>query len=386
MKQAQLYPSKAAQSPLTSQEENGSMQLVPTEAMILPMAASYSRSLKSLTFSADIRTINLDLSNIQQYDSYVVIFISSLRKIADTKSLTLELIGMNSSMERYVRVLEAPLLKPKLRPELPSFLSAYIANVGMITMTMLRDFYFFVEFLGIIVSNIVRLLWSPRSIRWKDFPFYFLRAGVNAVPIVVLVGFLMGLIIGYQGAMQLHQFGADIFLADLVGISITRELAPLMTAILVAGRSGSAFAAEIGTMKVSEELDAMSSMGINVYRFLITPRILAVMLAIPFLVLFSDCAGILGGMITGMTTLGITMTGYLNETQQALSFAHVFSGIFKSVFLGFIIAVVGCLRGMQVSGGAESVGRYTTAAVVTGILLTIIVDAIFTLLYQALGV
>lgn len=362
------------------------MWIVPTEPMILPMAASYSHTLKSLTFPAENRDVILDLSGIQQYDSYLVIFITSLRKLTHTLSITLEIRGMNPSMERYVRVLEAPLLKPKQRPELPSFLSAYVANVGTITMTMLRDAYFFVEFLGEIVTTILRIFWSPRSIRWKDFPFYFLRAGVNAVPIVVLVGFLMGLIIGYQGAMQLHQFGADIFLADLVGISITRELAPLMTAILVAGRSGSAFAAEIGTMKVSEELDAMSSMGINVYRFLITPRILAVMLAIPFLVLFSDCAGILGGMITGMTTLGITMTGYLHETQQALSFAHIFSGIFKSIFLGFIIAVVGCLRGMQVSGGAESVGRYTTAAVVTGILLTIIVDAIFTLLYQALGV
>lgn len=386
MKHAQAYPPTAAESPLHIREEGGSVWLVPSSPMILPMAASYSRTLKSISFPAGTGSIILDLSGIQQYDSYLVIFITSLRKLTHTLSLTLEIRGMNSSMERYVRVLEAPLLKPKQRPELPSFLSAYIANVGTITMTMLRDAYFFVEFLGIIVSNIVRLLWSPRSIRWKDFPFYFLRAGVNAVPIVVLVGFLMGLIIGYQGAMQLHQFGADIFLADLVGISITRELAPLMTAILVAGRSGSAFAAEIGTMKVSEELDAMSSMGINVYRFLITPRILAVMLAIPFLVLFSDCAGILGGMITGMTTLGITMTGYLHETQQALSFAHIFSGIFKSIFLGFIIAVVGCLRGMQVSGGAESVGRYTTAAVVTGILLTIIVDAIFTLLYQALGV
>jgi phospholipid/cholesterol/gamma-HCH transport system permease protein len=354
--------------------------------VILGLAGEYSEACRALHIPTECTTIILDLTAITHYDSYLVILISQFRSRLKNTSATLELRGMTSQMEHFVHLLETPLLRKKSRPELPSFIGSYIANVGNITLTLIADFRFFVEFLGEVFSNIIRLLWNPRSIRWNDFPFYFLRAGVNALPIVVLVGFLIGLIIGYQGAMQLHQFGADIFLADLVGISVTRELAPLMTAIIVAGRSGSAFAAEIGTMKVSEELDALSSMGLNVYTFLITPRILAVCLAIPFLVVFSDIAGIIGGLITGMTTLDLTMTGYLNQMQQALTFNHIFSGLFKSFFLGFIIAAVGCLRGLQVQGGAESVGRFTTAAVVTGILLTIIIDAIFTLLYQTIGI
>lgn len=373
-------------SVLSSRYEGNSFTITPQNPVVLTSASEFSTTLSKLEIPVDCTKITIDLSQIEQYDSYLVVLISQLREKTKNSSVAFELVGMTPQMEKYVHLLETPLLKTKNRPELPSFLSSYIANVGSISLSLIADFRFFLEFIGEVFSNIFRLIWSPRSIRWKDFPFYFLRAGVNALPIVVLVGFLIGLIIGYQGAMQLHQFGADIFLADLVGISVTRELAPLMTAIIVAGRSGSAFAAEIGTMKVSEELDALSSMGLNVYSFLITPRILAVCLAIPFLVVFSDIAGILGGLITGMTTLDLTMTGYFNEMQIALTFNHIFSGIFKSFFLGFIIAAVGCLRGLQVHGGAESVGKYTTAAVVTGILLTIVVDAIFTLLYQTMGI
>ncbi len=371
---------------ITFQNNGNSVIITLQNPVVLGYSGEFAAALTSVAIPTECSNVTIDLSSVEQYDSYLVLLISQIRLQLKSTHATLELQGMTPQMEKFIQLLETPLLKTKSRPELPSFLSGYIANVGSISMALIADFRFFVEFLGEVFTNIIRLVWSPRSIRWKDFPFYFLRAGVNAVPIVVLVGFLIGLIIGYQGAMQLHQFGADIFLADLVGISITRELAPLMTAIIVAGRSGSAFAAEIGTMKVSEELDALSSMGLNVYSFLITPRILAVCFAIPFLVVFSDIAGIIGGLITGMTVLDLTMTGYFNEMQIALTYNHIFSGIFKSFFLGFIIAAVGCLRGLQVHGGAESVGRYTTAAVVTGILLTIIVDAIFTLLYQTVGI
>ncbi|MBS1537294.1 MAG: MlaE family lipid ABC transporter permease subunit [Bacteroidetes bacterium] len=386
MKRSKKHTKDSASSQFTFQTEGDIVIITPQNPVVLGSALEFTNAFSALELPKNCTSIILDLSAVEQYDSYLVILISRLRKHATQFSASLEIRGLNPQMKQFVTLLENPLLRTKNRAELPSFLKSYIANVGNVTVDLINDFRFFLEFLGEVFSNIFRLIWNPRSIRWNDFPFYFLRAGVNALPIVVVVGFLMGLIIGYQGAVQLHQFGADIFLADLVGISVTRELAPLMTAIIVAGRSGSAFAAEIGTMKVSEELDALSSMGINIYSFLITPRILAVCLAIPFLVVFSDIAGIIGGLITGMTTLDLTMTGYFTQMQQALTYSHIFSGLFKSFFLGFIIAAVGCLRGLQVHGGAESVGRFTTAAVVTGILLTIIVDAIFTLLYQTLGI
>jgi phospholipid/cholesterol/gamma-HCH transport system permease protein len=186
--------------------------------------------------------------------------------------------------------------------------------------------------------------------------------------------------------VQLHQFGADIYVADLIGISITRELAPLMTAILVAGRSGSAFAAELGTMKVSDEVDALESMGFDTMRFLVVPRVLAVMLAMPFLTILADVAGVGGGLLTAITTLNITISGYINELQKALSMADIFSGIIKSLVFGFLVATVGCFRGMQVRGGAESVGRYTTSSVVMGVFLIIVSDAIFTFLFQSIGI
>jgi len=209
---------------------------------------------------------------------------------------------------------------------------------------------------------------------------------VSAVPIVSLIALLIGVILGYQGAVQLHRFGADIYLADLIAISVTRELGPLMTAIIVAGRTGSAFAAEIGTMKINEELDALQVMGIDFVRFLLLPRILAVVLTLPLLSVIADVAGIIGGLLTALTTLDFTISGYLLQTQQALNYAHVFTGIFKSVFFGFVIGIIGCFQGLRVSAGSTSVGRAATIAVVTSILLIIVLDAVFAVLFQVLGI
>jgi phospholipid/cholesterol/gamma-HCH transport system permease protein len=244
----------------------------------------------------------------------------------------------------------------------------------------------FIEFLGEIILSILNLLIKPKQMRWKDFPFNFTRAGVSAVPITFLILFLIGIITGYQGALQLEQFGADIYIADLIGISIVRELAPLMTAILVAGRSGSAFAAEIGTMKVSEEIDAMMSMGFDPIKFLVLPRVLAVTLAMPLLVILTDLAGIAGGLLAAVGTLDITVAGYVNELQRALSYGDLFTGLGKSMIFGFLVATVGCFRGLQVRGGAESVGRYTTIAVVSGVLSIIVADAVFTFIFQSIGI
>ena len=268
----------------------------------------------------------------------------------------------------------------------PGFWETYFSHIGQLTIVGLQDMKLFIEFLGDIIAKFLALFIHPGKMRWKDFPFHLTKSGVNAVPIVTLIVFLIGMISGYQGAMQLRQVGADIYIADLIGLSITRELAPLMTAILIAGRSGSAFAAELGTMKVSDEIDALNSMGFDHIQFLVLPRIIAVMFAMPFLVLLANFAGIFGGLIAALSTLEITMTGYLNEMQKALSYGDIFSGLIKSVVFGFLVSAIGCFRGLQVRGGAESVGKYTTAAVVTGVLTIIIADAVFTFIFQALGI
>ncbi len=332
----------------------------------------------------------VDFSRIDDYDSYCVVWLAAVKRLCARYELPLHIEGMSASMEQFVALLEKPLLAERAALQQPSGLREYVTQIGISTLAVLADARFFLEFLGEFVMNAVLPLWKPHKIksvmRWEELPAQFMRSGVSAVPIVALIGLLMGVIVGYQGAIQLQQFGAEVYLADMVAVAMTRELAPLMTAIIVAGRSGAAFAAEIGTMQVSEEVDALTAMGFNIMRFLVMPRVLAVALAMPLLVLFSDIAGIIGGLFIGITVCKLSLSGYLNETRQALTYAHLFSGLGKSLVLGQLIALVGCMRGLQVRGGAESVGQYTTSSVVTGIFLIILADAVFTLLFQALGI
>jgi len=191
------------------------------------------------------------------------------------------------------------------------------------------------------------------------------------------------LITAFQAAVQLTQFGADIYIANLVGLSIVRELGPLMTAIIAAGRSGAAFAAEIGTMKVSEEVDALTTMGFDRTRFLVTPKVLSLLCMLPCLTLIADLVGILGGLTVATAGLGLPVQVYVRQTRLALGIWDVFSGLIKSVAFAILIAGVGCLRGFQAHAGAESVGRVTTSAIVAGIFLIIVADAIFTVIFHS---
>ena len=203
------------------------------------------------------------------------------------------------------------------------------------------------------------------------------------MPIVVLINFLVGFVMAFQGAVQLKQFGANIFVADLVGLSVTRELGPLMTAIIVCGRSGAAFAAELGSMKVSEEIDALRTMGFGPMRYLVLPRALALMLVLPVLTLLADLVGMLGGLVVGLVSLDLSVAGYLTETEKALHVWDVFSGVIKSVVFALAIVLIACQQGLATTGGAEGVGRRTTASVVTTLFALILLDAGFTIFFHA---
>jgi phospholipid/cholesterol/gamma-HCH transport system permease protein len=211
------------------------------------------------------------------------------------------------------------------------------------------------------------------------------KTGVDALPIIILISFLVGLIMAFTAAVQLEQFGANIYVASLVSLMMTRELGPIMTAIIVAGRSGSAFAAEIGTMKVSEEVDALFTMGFDTVRFLAVPKIVATVLVVPLLTLFSDLFAILGGLVVGVFMLDLTVNSYVAQTVKTLSLFDVFFGLSKSAVFAFLIAWIGCFRGFQVKGGAASVGESTTSAVVSGIFLIILSDAIFSVILRYWG-
>ena len=224
----------------------------------------------------------------------------------------------------------------------------------------------------------------PGRIRWRPILFNIRSAGFDALPIVGLLSFLLGVVVAYQGADQLRQYGANIFVADLVGLSMLREFAPLITAIIIAGRSGSAYAAQIGTMAVTEEIDAMRTLGIAPLDLLVLPKILALLIALPLLTVFADVLGVFGGMIMADAQLGVGYADFLERFVKAVSITAFLIGIGKAPVFAAIIVVVGCFQGFRTKGGADSVGRQTTRSVVQSIFLVIVADALFSVVFSAL--
>ena len=261
-----------------------------------------------------------------------------------------------------------------------------LAQLGRAVLGSRATIVVLLEFLGQAWEALGRAVRKPRTINWADVPSLVERHGSDGVPIVLLINFLLGLITAYQAAIQLVKFGADVFIADMVSLSVTRELGPLMAAIVVAGRSGAAMAAELGTMKVSEEIDALRTLGLCPQRFLVFPRIIALVIVMPLLTLLADVIAIFGGLLVAMLQLGIPFQGYVNSVHNALGLGDVFGGLLKAVFFGFLIALIGCERGLATRGGAEGVGRSTTTAVVAILFHLIAADAIFTVLFQQLGI
>ncbi len=235
-------------------------------------------------------------------------------------------------------------------------------------------------FLGESTMAVLRALRRPRSIRWRALLRVLELDGVKALPITGLLTFLVGVVIAYQGAEQLRKFGTNIFIVDLVGISLLREIAPLIVAILIAGRSGSAYAAEIGTMKVTEELDAVRTLGISPMNLLVLPRTFALVIALPLLTVYADLLGVFGGMLIASSQLNVSFTEFVARFEEAVALRHFLIGIGKAPFFAMIIAMVGCYQGFQIRGGVDDVGRHTTISVVQSIFLVIIFDAICSIL------
>ncbi len=235
-------------------------------------------------------------------------------------------------------------------------------------------------FLGESAITLSRSLMRPGSIRWRAVLRVLELDGVHALPITGLLTFLVGVVIAYQGAEQLRKFGTNIFIVDLVGISLLREIAPLIVAILIAGRSGSAYAAEIGTMKVTEELDAVRTLGISPMGLLVLPRALALVIALPLLTAYADVLGVFGGMLIASGQLNVSFTEFVARFEEAVSVRHFLIGLAKAPFFAAIIALVGCYQGFQIRGGVDDVGRHTTISVVQSIFLVIVFDAICSIL------
>jgi phospholipid/cholesterol/gamma-HCH transport system permease protein len=294
-----------------------------------------------------------------------------------------EVRNLKPRFEALLRQFDPARLTSDLDPEPPR--RPAIEEIGAIAAQLGRDVRDQVAFVGEAAAALVDAVRRPQTVRWRDVWRICERVGVDALPIVALISFLIGVILAFQSAIPMKRFGAEIFVADLIGLAMLRELGPLMTAILLAGRSGAAFAAEIGTMNVNQEVDALVTMGLNPVRFLVVPRIIAALLMTPLLTLFADLVSLLGGALT-MQSFGIPFVTFRHEVESIVDFPDFMAGFVKSFVFAIVIAGIGCLRGLQTTSGASSVGDAATRAVVSGIILLVVVDGVFAVLYFVLDI
>jgi len=271
-------------------------------------------------------------------------------------------------------------------PQEPPHPPGVLERIGRTNWSRLEQAFYLLAFIGEVCVAVLRSFLQPRRVRWRALAAIVESSGVYALPIVGLLSFLLGVVIAYQGGMQLRNYGANIFIVELVSLTMLRELAPMMTAIIVAGRTGSAYTAEIGTMQVTEEVDAMRTIGIAPMDLLVLPRVLGLMIALPLLTVVADALGIAGGMVMASTMLGVHASDFIARIPQAVSLTSFMIGLCKAPVFAAIIATVGCFQGYLVRGGAEAVGRQTTVSVVQSIFLVIVADAGFSVLFSWLGI
>jgi phospholipid/cholesterol/gamma-HCH transport system permease protein len=335
---------------------------------------------KALLKARAPRELAVDLSRIEFLDSAGALGLLQLEDEAKAKSIPFRFVNATEDARRIMGLIDrkALTMKPLISDEKSSNV---IEQIGQASVSLVNDFVSIMTFLGDLLTALVHSFLHPRAVRWEDVFFYMKRTGVEGLPIVGLINFLLGLIIAFMSSLQLKQFGANIYVASLVGVAMVSELGPIMTAIIVAGRSGSAFAAEIGTMKVNEEVDALVTMGFDPTRFLAIPKVLAAMLVVPVLTLYADFFGIGGGLVVGVLGLDLTVFTYIQETMKVITIESIVKSLIKSVVFAVLISGIGCQRGFQVRGGAEAVGSATTSAVVAAIFLIIVTDSGFAVLF-----
>lgn len=327
------------------------------------------------------RSVRLDLARLQSLDGAAAALLLGLCDELRARGSEAEIAGADGRVRDILQlVAESPSgVEARGAPTTPGVLD----QLGRETAEIWNFARLVLDFTGNTVFAFGQALREPSSVPWRSVWRVMERTGADALPIIGLITFLVGLVTAFQGAITLHKYGADIFVADGVAIGVTRELGPLMVAVVAAGRSGAAFAAELGTMRVSEEVDALRTIGLDPYRYLVLPRVIALGLMLPILTLLGDAFAIAGGAVVGVGSLDVPFTAWARQTHNAIDVWYVCSGLLKSVAFGLAIALVACQWGLSTRGGAEGVGRSTTSAVVSSLFFLVVIDSAFTVIYHA---
>jgi phospholipid/cholesterol/gamma-HCH transport system permease protein len=339
-------------------------------------AASLINSIKAEIEAQPPSKMTIDLHRVSYFDDFGVLILTELRTFLQKRGIAFSLIQPPPKAGEVLALFnfEDPEACGRIEPKKKDGLIVRFGDAFFHHMYHIR---FLVSFLGSVALCLADVIRHPSRLRFNDTMDLMQKTGVDALPIVAMISFLLGLIMAFVSSLQLKQFGASIYVASLVALSMVSELGPIMTAIVVAGRSGSAFAAEIGTMRISDEIDALFTMGLSPTLFLVVPRIVAAVLVVPLLTLFADLFAVFGGLVISISTLDLTASTYIGQTIKSLNMFEFSWGLMKSVVFAALIAWIGCLRGFQVRGGASGVGNAATSAVVSSIFLIILFDSIF---------
>lgn len=323
-----------------------------------------------------------DLSAVTRLDTAGALVLAHLRRDAGAAA---RLDGVQPAWQHLIALVDEAAVDPGERPRARPR-PGELALIGEAGVGHLRSAWAFFAFVGEAASDLAPRLLRPHRLRWRQLAGEVERAGVNALPITGLLAFLMGVVMAYQGGTVLAVYGANIFLVDLIGVTMLREMAPLVVAIVVAGRTGSAYAAELGTMRLTEEIDALRTMGMTPFEMLVLPKLFGLIIALPLLTIWADALGVLGGAVVASALYGVSFATFLDRLPEAVPVGMFWAGIGKAPVFAALIALVGCFQGFRVKGSAAEVGRATTISVVQGIFLVIVTDALFSVAYQRLGI
>ena len=345
-----------------------------------PSASLVDRELRS---AAQVRGVAFDAQELISWDSSVLTFLVELSELCRQRG-NMDRAGLPAGVRRLLDLAEAVPEKKGARKEEVEI--PFLERVGNTTIGAGNSLGEMLKFLGEMSITFVRLFRMKVRFRAVDLFLLIQQCGAQALPIVTLISFLVGVILAFVGAVQLKQFGAQIYVADLVGIATVHEMGAMMTGIIMAGRTGAAFAAQLGTMKVTQELDAFTTLGFSPLEFLVLPRVIALVLIMPLLCLYADFVGVLGGATVGMGMLDLSWTTYVRETVHAVGLTDLFGGVFKSAVYGVPVALSGCLRGIQSGNSSSAVGDAATSAVVTGIVAIVAACGIFAVVFYVLGI